>query len=122
MIRALTYLRIEVNVDPGLLRVHGVNMSLGCAWRPDQYAAGQSPLCQAVNQLVGAGVVVVVSAGNYGARSAAGDGANTSAIMAPSRNRLMPRTASRWDRRIGKPRMSSVSAGLPARDRPWMDG
>jgi subtilisin family serine protease len=81
VIRALTYLRIEVNVDPGLLRVHGVNMSLGCAWRPDQYAAGQSPLCQAVNQLVGAGVVVVVSAGNYGARSAAGDGANTSAIM-----------------------------------------
>ncbi|MGH3672648.1 MAG: S8 family serine peptidase [Pseudonocardiaceae bacterium] len=81
VIRALTYLRIEVNVDPGLLRVHGVNMSLGCAWRPDQYAAGQSPLCQAVNQLVGAGVVVVVSAGNYGARIAASDGANISAIM-----------------------------------------
>src|SRR5215469_6447248 len=50
VIRALTYLRSEVNVDPGLLRVHGVNMSLGCQWRPDQYAAGQSPLCQAVNQ------------------------------------------------------------------------
>ena len=60
VIRALTYLRTEVNVDPGLLRVHGVNMSLGCEWRPDQYAAGQSPLCQAVNQLVASGVVVVV--------------------------------------------------------------
>jgi subtilisin family serine protease len=81
VIRALTYLRTEVNVDPGLLRVHGVNMSLGCAWRPDQYAAGQSPLCQAVNQLVAAGVIVVISAGNFGARIAAGDGANTSAIM-----------------------------------------
>ena len=81
VIRALTYLRSEVNVDPGLLRVHGVNMSLGCEWRPDQYAAGQSPLCQAVNQLVASGVVVVVSAGNYGASTTRGDSANTSAIM-----------------------------------------
>ena len=81
VIRALTYLRTEVNVDPGLLRVHGVNMSLGCEWQPDQYAAGQSPLCQAVNQLVASGVVVVVSAGNYGASTTRGDSANTSAIM-----------------------------------------
>ncbi len=81
VIRALTYLRTEVNVDPGVLRVHGVNMSLGSEWRPDQYAAGQSPLCQAVNQLVASGVVVVVSAGNYGARTTVGDAANTSAIM-----------------------------------------
>ncbi len=81
VIRALTYLRMEVNVDPALLRVHGVNMSLGCEWRPDQYAAGQSPLCQAVNQLVASGVVVVVSAGNYGASTTRGDSANTSAIM-----------------------------------------
>jgi subtilisin family serine protease len=80
IIRALTYLRTEVNVDPGVLRVHGVNMSLGCDWEPDQYAAGQSPLCQAVNQLAASGVVVVVSAGNYGARTNAGDSANTSAI------------------------------------------
>ena len=81
VIRALTYLRTEVNVDPGVLRVHGVNMSLGCEWKPDQYAAGQSPLCQAVNQLVASGVVVVVSAGNYGASTTRGDSANTSAIM-----------------------------------------
>ena len=81
VIRALTYLRTEVNVDPGLLRVHGVNMSLGCQWQPEQYAAGQSPLCQAVNQLVASGVVVVVSAGNYGASTTRGDSANTSAIM-----------------------------------------
>ena len=81
VIRALTYLRTEVNVDPGMLRVHGVNMSLGCEWKPDQYAAGQSPLCQAVNQLAASGVVVVVSAGNYGASTAQGDSANTSAIL-----------------------------------------
>ncbi len=81
VIRALTYLRTEVNVDPGLLRVHGINMSLGCEWQPDQYAAGQSPLCQAVDLLVASGVVVVVSAGNYGASTTRGDSANTSAIM-----------------------------------------
>ncbi|MFJ6381202.1 S8 family peptidase [Kitasatospora sp. NPDC092039] len=78
VIRALTYLRTEVNVDPAVLRVHGVNMSLGCEWRPDQYAAGQSPLCQALGQVVASGVVVVVSTGNYGARREA---ANTSAVM-----------------------------------------
>lgn len=81
VIRALTYLRTEVNVDPELLRVHGVNMSLGCEWRPEWYAAGQSPLCQTVNQLVASGVVVVVSAGNFGARTAFGDSQNTSAIL-----------------------------------------
>jgi subtilisin family serine protease len=78
VIRALTYLRTEVNVDPAVLRVHGVNLSLGCAWDPEHYAAGQSPLCQALNQLVAAGVVVVVSAGNYGARD---DANSTSSIM-----------------------------------------
>jgi subtilisin family serine protease len=81
VIRALTYLRTEVNVDPMVLRVHGVNMSLGSEWKPEQYAAGQSPLCQAVNQLVASGVVVVISAGNYGARTTVGDSANTSASM-----------------------------------------
>ncbi|MCZ2860667.1 S8 family peptidase [Blastococcus sp. VKM Ac-2987] len=70
LIAALHYLRQEVNVDPNVLRVHGVNMSLGCPWEPRHYAAGQSPLCQAVNQLVDSGVVVVVSAGNSGAGDA----------------------------------------------------
>jgi subtilisin family serine protease len=67
IIRALDYLRTEVNVDPAVLRVHGVNISLGCPWDPTHYAAGQSPLSQAVNQLVDSGVVVVISAGNSGA-------------------------------------------------------
>ncbi len=81
VIRALTYLRTEVNVDPAVLRVHGVNMSLGCEWQPEAYAAGQSPLCQALNQLVASGVMVVVSAGNSGARTTQGDAANTSAVL-----------------------------------------
>ena len=66
VIRALDYLRTEVNIDPNVLRVHGVNLSLGCEWDPQHYAAGQSPLSQAVNQLVDAGVVVVISSGNGG--------------------------------------------------------
>lgn len=84
VIRALTYLRTEANVNPDVLRVHGVNMSLGCDWYPDQYAAGQSPLCRAVNQLAASGVVVVVSAGNSGANKLAGDAAGQpgpSAVM-----------------------------------------
>jgi subtilisin family serine protease len=78
VIAALEYLRTEVNVDPSVLRVHGVNISLGCPWDPTHYAAGQSPLSQAVNQLVDAGVVVVVSAGNGGG----GQAQDPSAAMA----------------------------------------
>lgn len=81
VIAALTYLRNEVNVDPAVLRVHGVNMSLGCEWRPDDYASGQSPLCQALNQVVATGVLVVVSAGNLGARTTGGNFVNTSAVL-----------------------------------------
>jgi subtilisin family serine protease len=73
VIKALTYLRTEVNVDPDALRVHGVNLSLGCGWDPSHYAAGQSPLCRAVNQLVATGVAVVISAGNSGANLMTGD-------------------------------------------------
>jgi subtilisin family serine protease len=80
VIAALTYLRSEVNVDPAVLRVHGVNLSLGCPWEPRDYAAGQSPLCQALNQLVASGVVVVISAGNFGASSRS-DSTSTSAVL-----------------------------------------
>jgi len=66
IIAALDYIRTAVNIDPAVLRIHGVNISLGCPWEPKDYAAGQSPLCQAVNQLVDSGVVVVVAAGNVG--------------------------------------------------------
>jgi subtilisin family serine protease len=63
---ALEYLRTEVNLVPGAQRVHGVNLSLGCEWDPAHYAAGQSPLCQLINQMVDTGLIVVVSAGNSG--------------------------------------------------------
>jgi subtilisin family serine protease len=76
VIKALTYLRTEVNENPDMLRVHGVNMSLGCLWDASHYAAGQSPLCRAVNQLVGTGVIVVISAGNSGANQRTGDAVN----------------------------------------------
>jgi subtilisin family serine protease len=65
VIAALDYVRV-VNSD-GRAVIHGVNLSVGCDWYPDEYAAGQSPLCRAVDELVSTGVVVVVSAGNAGA-------------------------------------------------------
>jgi len=65
VIAALDYVK-RMNTD-GRLQIHGVNLSLGCDWYPDEYAAGQSPLCRSVNDLVRNGVVVVVSAGNSGA-------------------------------------------------------
>lgn len=49
------------------LQIHGVNLSIGCDWFPDEFAAGQSPLCRELDLLVGTGVVAVVSAGNGGA-------------------------------------------------------
>lgn len=66
VIGALAWVR-EVNADGRMLRIHGVNLSLGCPWFPDEFAAGQSPLCRELNLLVGTGVVAVVSGGNAGA-------------------------------------------------------
>jgi subtilisin family serine protease len=64
LLAALDYVK-ELNAD-GPQVIHGVNISIGCDWYPDEYAAGHSPLCQAVDDLVSSGVVVVVSAGNNG--------------------------------------------------------
>jgi len=66
VIAALDYIR-TANADGQHLRIHGVNISLGCEWLPEEYAAGQSPLCRELDLLVGSGVVAVVSAGNGGA-------------------------------------------------------
>ena len=65
VIAALDYVR-TVNAD-GRQVIHGVNLSAVRDRYPDEYAAGQSPLCRAVDELVSSGVVVVVSAGNSGA-------------------------------------------------------
>ncbi|MFG1709614.1 S8 family peptidase [Nonomuraea sp. M3C6] len=65
VIAALEHIR-RVNAWGRSLRIHGVNLSLGCPWYYQDYAAGQSPLCRELNLLVGTGVVAVVSAGNSG--------------------------------------------------------
>jgi serine protease AprX len=66
IIRALQYIREKVNGDPKLLRIHGVNLSVGYEFDAEMFACGQSPLCVEVDRLVKSGVVVVVAAGNTG--------------------------------------------------------
>ncbi|MER9465371.1 S8 family peptidase [Mesorhizobium sp. M0482] len=46
--------------------IHGVNMSLALRHYVDSYACGGTPICEACNQLVGAGTVVIAAAGNTG--------------------------------------------------------
>jgi serine protease AprX len=66
IIRAMRYIREDVNGDPKLLRIHGVNISIGYDFDAEMFACGQSPLCIEVDRLVNSGVVVVVAAGNTG--------------------------------------------------------
>ena len=57
----------EVNAaSDRLMRIHGVNLSIGYEFDPKWFACGQSPLCKEVDRLVRTGVVVVVAAGNTG--------------------------------------------------------
>lgn len=81
VIAALEYIRTEANATRSVMRIHGVNLSLGCDWDPGHYAAGQSPLCQAVNELIASGVVVVISSGNGGATVAPGDARQNLSLM-----------------------------------------
>jgi serine protease AprX len=66
VIRALAYIRNHVNRNPKLMRIHGVNLSLGYEFDAEMFACGQSPLCAEVDRLVQSGVVVVAAAGNTG--------------------------------------------------------
>jgi subtilisin family serine protease len=66
VMRALVYIRDNLNDDPKLLRIHGVNLSIGYDFDAEMFACGQSPLCVEVDRLVRSGVVVVVAAGNTG--------------------------------------------------------
>jgi serine protease AprX len=66
VVRALEYVRKDINGYGKLLRVHGVNLSLGYEFDPKWFACGQSPICNEVDRLVRSGVVVVVAAGNTG--------------------------------------------------------
>jgi subtilisin family serine protease len=66
VVRALEYVRRTVNGESKLLRIHGVNLSVGYEFNAKWFACGQSPLCVEVDRLVRSGVVVVVAAGNTG--------------------------------------------------------
>ena len=66
VMRALQYIREQVNADPKVMRIHGVNLSVGYEFNAEIFACGQSPLCVEVDRLVRSGVVVVVAAGNTG--------------------------------------------------------
>jgi serine protease AprX len=66
VIRALAYIREHVNKNPKMLRIHGVNLSVGYEFDAEMFACGQSPLCAEVDRLVQSGVVVVAAAGNTG--------------------------------------------------------
>lgn len=66
VIQALEYIRNHINDNPKLMRVHGVNLSVGYEFDAEMFACGQSPLCTAVDRLVQEGVVVVAAAGNTG--------------------------------------------------------
>jgi subtilisin family serine protease len=66
IMRALEYVREHLNDNPKIMRVHGVNLSVGYEFDAEMFACGQSPLCAEVDRLVQAGVVVVTAAGNTG--------------------------------------------------------
>jgi serine protease AprX len=66
VLRALEYVRKDINGYGKLLRIHGVYLSLGYEFDPKWFACGQSPVCAEVDRLVRSGVVVVVAAGNTG--------------------------------------------------------
>ena len=71
VIQALAYIREQVNTNPRLLRIHGVNLSVGYEFDAEMFACGQSPLCAEVDRLVKSGVAVVTAAGNTGYGNAA---------------------------------------------------
>lgn len=65
VVRALEHVRTKINGQK-IMRVHGVNLSVGYEFNAQWFACGQSPLCVEVNRLVRSGVVVVIAAGNTG--------------------------------------------------------
>lgn len=66
LMSALAYVREKNAASDKVMRIHGVNLSLGYEFAAEWYACGQSPLCVEVDKLVRSGVVVVVAAGNTG--------------------------------------------------------
>lgn len=67
VINALKLIR-KINEENNEIVIAGANLSLGYPYNFWDFGCGGSPLCQAVDQLVHSGVVVVVAAGNEGYR------------------------------------------------------
>lgn len=65
IIRALEYIYDQNSVSHEL-KIHGVNVSLGCDYDPATYGCGHSPICTELRRLWNQGVVVCVAAGNTG--------------------------------------------------------
>jgi subtilisin family serine protease len=57
-----------MNEENNEIKIAGANLSLGYSYNFWDFGCGGSPLCQAVDQLVHSGVLVVVAAGNEGYR------------------------------------------------------
>ncbi|WP_221938883.1 S8 family peptidase, partial [Mycobacterium sp. KBS0706] len=79
-----------LNRDRASPVIHGVNLSLALRHDVDSFACGHTPVCDACNQLVGAGTVVVAAAGNTGfdgepgeAKQSLGTGYRTVSITDP---------------------------------------
>jgi serine protease AprX len=86
IVRALEYIRERLNDNPKIMRVHGVNLSVGYEFDAEMFACGQSPLCTEVNRLVQAGVVVVTAAGNTGYTTLAASGRATKVALSNTIN------------------------------------
>lgn len=65
IIAALQYIRHR-NANKEKPIIQGVNMSLQLPHDVRNYACGQTPLCEEVDRLAGAGIVAVAAAGNMG--------------------------------------------------------
>jgi len=64
---ALNWLKSFSHAD-GKLVIHGLNLNFSLAHDVDSFACGQTPVCEAINDLVGLGVVCVAQAGDAGYR------------------------------------------------------
>lgn len=65
IVRALDHVA-DLNEEAGMLRIHGVNLSLGGAFDQSVFGCGHSPLCNELRRLSRQGVLVVLAAGNEG--------------------------------------------------------
>ncbi|CAL4868174.1 hypothetical protein MMA231_02449 [Asticcacaulis sp. MM231] len=77
LLAALDYVA-ETNEDGRKVRIHGVNISIGYGFDAKWFAAGQSPICVAVNRLIDFKTIVVVAAGNDGSVILTPEGATSS--------------------------------------------